>query len=34
MPNNLMMADVNFPDLSGKSQKEQISTITNYLFVA
>lgn len=33
MPNNLMMADVNFPDLSGKSQKEQISTITNYLFM-
>ena len=33
MPNNIMMADVNFPDLSGKSQKEQISTITNYLFM-
>lgn len=33
MPNNLMAADVNFPDLSGKSQKEQISVITNYLFM-
>ena len=33
MPNNLLTTDVMFPDLHGKSQKEQISIITNYLFM-
>lgn len=33
MPNNLKIADTNLPDLSGMSQKEQISTLTNYLYM-
>lgn len=33
MPNNLLTADVQFPDLQGKPLKEQISIITNYLFM-
>lgn len=33
MPNNLLTADVQFPDLQGKPLKEQVSIITNYLFM-
>ena len=33
MPNNLLTADVQFPDLPGKPLKEQVSIITNYLFM-
>ena len=33
MPNNLLTADVQFPDLQGKPVKEQVSIITNYLFM-
>lgn len=33
MPNSLYSTDAAFPDLNGKNQKEQISIITNYLFM-
>lgn len=33
MPSNLLNADIGFPNLQGKSEKEQIQIITNYLFM-
>lgn len=33
MPSNLLTVDTAFPDLSGKSYKEQIPILTNYLYM-
>lgn len=33
MPSNMLNADIGFPSLKGKSSKEQIEIITNYLFM-
>lgn len=33
MPSNLLNADINFPNLQGKSTEEKFGTITNYLYM-
>ena len=33
MPSNLLTADTSFPSLEGKSTKDQVDVITNYLFL-